>query len=159
MLLYILRHAEAESKIISDRERRLTMHGYEQAKAMGRFCLEHQIFPEIILTSPIVRAKQTAEECVAILKKGELVEVPWMACGMNPEVALKELGAYKNFQSMMIVGHEPDLSGLIATLLGMSNAASLEISKASLTALECKKCEPGAAILQWLLPVELVHGL
>lgn len=158
MLLYILRHAEAEAKIISDCERRLTANGHEQTKKMGRFCLEHQIFPELILTSPVVRAKQTAENFLAVLKKGELIEVPWMASGMDSRNALQELQAYKNFQSVMIVGHEPDLSQLVAKLLGMSSSAAVEIAKASLTALELKKYEPGAGVLKWALPVEFVHG-
>lgn len=157
MLLYILRHAEAEAKITSDRERRLTLYGREQAKNMGYFCLEHQVVPEIILTSPVVRAKQTAGEVVAILKKGELIEAPWMACGMDPDVAFEELSAYKKFKSVMIVGHEPDLSCLMATLLGLKNAASLDVKKASLTAIEIKNFSFGAGILKWSLPSELLE--
>ncbi len=158
MLLYIFRHAEAEAKIISDCERRLTADGHEQAKKMGQFCLEHQIFPELILTSPVVRAKQTTEEFMAVVSKGEVVEVPWMACGMDPQISIQELRAYKNFQSVMIVGHEPDLSQLVAKLLGMSSSVAVEITKASLTALELKKIEAGAGVLKWLVPVELIHG-
>lgn len=157
MLLYILRHAEAESKIIADYGRRLTTHGHEQAKTMGLFCFEREIFPEMILTSPVIRAKQTAEGVMTMLQKGELIEVPWMACGMYPENALQELRAYKNFKSVMMVGHEPDLSRFIAVLLGM-NVAALEIPKSSLTALILKKWEAGGAILQWLLPVELIES-
>lgn len=157
MLLYILRHAEAEAKIVSDYERRLTLYGHEQAKSMGRFCWERKIFPEIILTSPVVRAKQTAEEVFAVLKKGELIEVPWMACGMSPEAALKELQAYKKFDNIMIVGHEPDLSCLMATFLGLKNAASLDVKKASLTLMEVKNFSFGSGILKWSLPPELLE--
>ena len=157
MLLYILRHAEAEAKIVSDYERRLTTHGHEQAKSIGRFFSEHKIFPEIILTSPVVRAKQTAEEVFAVLKKGELIEVPWMVCGMDPNVAFEELRTYKNFKSVMIVGHEPDLSCLIAMLLGLKNAASLDVKKASLTMVEMKEFSFGAGILKWSLPPELLE--
>ncbi len=157
MLLYILRHAEAEANIISDYERRLTLHGHEQARSMGRFCWEHKIFPEIILTSPVVRAKQTAEEVVAVLKKGELIESPWMACGMDPNVAFEELPAYKKFKGVMIVGHEPDLSCLIAMLLGLKNAASLDVKKASLTLIEVKNFSFGAGVLKWSLPPELLE--
>jgi len=158
MLLYILRGAEAELKITSDHERRLTLHGHEQAKIMGQFCLERKIFPEMILTSPVIRAKQTAEEFSNVLKKGELIEVPWMACGMNPENALQELRGYKNFQSVMIVGHEPDLSGLIAMLLGISDVTGIEIMKASLTVIELRKWEPSAGVLKWSLPCELLEA-
>ena len=157
MLLYIFRHAEAEAKSTSDYERRLTSHGHEQAKNMGRFCLQHQLIPKIILTSPVVRAKQTAEEVVAVLKKGELIEVPWMACGMDPNVAFEELPAYRKFKSVMIVGHNPDLTFLIATLLGLKNATSLDVKKASLTVIEVKEFFFGAGVLKWSLPPELVE--
>lgn len=157
MLLYILRHAEAETKIVADYERRLTLHGHEQANAMGRFCLERKIFPEIILTSPVVRAKQTAEQFVAVLKKGDLIEAPWMACGMNPERALKELSVYKNFKRVMIVGHEPDLSRLIAILLGINDSGALEVAKASLTTIALKKIETNSGVLKSFFPVELIH--
>ena len=157
MLLYILRHAEAGANIISDYERRLTLHGHEQAKSMGHFCLEHQAVPEIILTSPVVRAKQTAEEVVAVFKKGELIEVPWMACGMDPNIALEELPAYRKFESVMIVGHEPDLSCLMAMLLGLKNATSLDVKKASLTVIEVKRFFFGAGVLKWSIPSELLE--
>ena len=157
MLLYILRHAEAEAKIVSDYERRLTTHGHEQAKSVGCFCSEHKIFPEIILTSPVVRAKQTAEEVFAVLKKGELIEVPWMACGMDPNVAFEELPTYKKFKSVMIVGHNPDLTYLIATLLGLKNAFSFEVRKGSLTVIEVKEFSFGSGVLKWSLPPELLE--
>lgn len=157
MLLYILRHAEAEAKIVSDYERRLTLHGHEQAKSVGRFCWERKIFPEIILTSPVIRAKQTAEEVVAVLKKGELIEAPWMACGMDPNVAFEELSAYRNFKSVMIVGHEPDLSCLIAMLLGLKNSFSFDVKKASLTMIEIKEFSFAAGILKWSLPPALLE--
>jgi len=157
MFLYILRHAEAEPKIISDRERRLTARGHEQVQAMGRFCYEHKIFPEIILTSPVIRAKQTAEEFVAILKKGKLIEVPWMACVMNPNYAFEQLEAYAELDRVMIVGHNPDLNYLIATLLGLKNATSFEVKKGSLTAIKVEKFFFGAGTLKWTLPPELVH--
>ena len=156
MLLYILRHAEAEPKTIPDWERRLTPHGHEQARKMGNFCLERKLIPEVILTSPVVRARQTAEGFVAVLKKGELIEVPWMACGMHPEVALKEFQAYMHFDSVMLVGHEPDLSHLIACLLGVKSAAALDVRKASLTAIEVKRLAPGAGALQFFIPCEIV---
>ena len=142
--------------MVSDHERRLTEYGHEQAKSVGRFCWERQLFPEIILTSPVVRAKQTAEEVFAVLKKGELIEVPWMACGMNPNVAFEELLAYKKFKSVMIVGHEPDLSCFIATLVGLKHTFAFEVKKASLTAIEVKNFSFGAGILKWSIPPELV---
>jgi phosphohistidine phosphatase len=157
MLLYILRHAEAEAKITSDAERRLTAYGHEQSRRIGLFCFEHQLFPEIILTSPCVRARETAEEVVGILKKGTLVEVPWMACGMDPNVVFEEMTVYKKSKSVMLVGHNPDLTYLVATLLGLKNATSFEVKKGSLAAIEVHQFAFGAGILKWSIFPELLQ--
>lgn len=156
MHLYILRHAEAEATIISDHERRLTRYGHQQAASVGRFCSKQQVFPEVILTSPVVRARQTSEAVMAVLKRGELIEVPWMACGMNPENILQELQGYKKLEQVMIVGHEPDLSSLIAMLLDIKNPAALAVSKAALVAIELQKIERGCGVLKWFVPAELI---
>ena len=155
MLLYILRHAEAEVVITSDKERKLTPHGKEQATRMGNFCLEHELLPLVVLTSPFDRTKETAEQVVAILKNTQLIEVPWMASGMSPETALHELKAYAAFETLMIVGHEPDLSSFIAMLLGINNPQTLDVSKASLTAIELSNVAAGAGVLEFFIPCEL----
>ncbi len=157
MLLYILRHAEAEAVITSDRDRKLTPRGDKQAACIGQFCLEHELIPGVVLTSPVVRARETARNVVTVLKNVELFEVPWMACGMSPEVALHEIKTYLTFESVMIVGHEPDLSHLIAVLLGLDHAQALAVSKASLTALELKKLAPGAGVLKFFIPCRLAE--
>jgi phosphohistidine phosphatase SixA len=56
----------------------------------------------------------------------------------------------------MIVGHEPDFSMLIATLLGMKTNASLAISKASLTAMDLTCVTQGSGLLRFFLPVKLL---
>jgi phosphohistidine phosphatase SixA len=76
---------------------------------------------------------------------------------MAPELALKELQAYSSFDSVLLVGHEPDLSGLIATLLGIPRSESLDIKKASLTAITLKKIAPASGRLDFMVPCELLN--
>src|SRR5271154_6356041 len=60
MQLFLLRHAEAESNAATDEVRTLTGRGTKQAEAIGKFCLEHDFVPEMILSSPLTRAEETA---------------------------------------------------------------------------------------------------
>lgn len=115
---------------------------------------EQCLRPDLILTSPVVRARETAGIVAKLLGKIDPNEVPWAACGMNPERALAELAAYDRFKSILLVGHEPDFSILTAALLDLGKSSSVTISKASLTGIEASRLVPGAGVLQFLLPVK-----
>lgn len=154
MLLYFLRHADAEDAGASDFERELTSKGREQSEKMGRFCAGLKSRPELILVSPVLRAEQTAACVAAQLDGVESIVCPWLACGMEPATCVSELAAYKQFTSVLLVGHEPDIGLAIAYFMGIS-ALNLRIRKASLTALESGTLQPGSAQLQFMLPVQL----
>ncbi len=155
MRLYLLRHAEAVDHALTDAARELTVRGLEQARTVGAFCLKHALKPDLILTSPYRRAVQTAELVAAALGQPAQT-VPFLASGMAPETALDELSAYQRFASVMLVGHQPDLGMLIATLLGLRNDAAFPVSKASLTCLEVERLVLSGASLQFFLPVKLM---
>jgi phosphohistidine phosphatase len=156
MILYLLRHAEAGLKTKhGDSERMLTAAGEKQAMRLGEFCQKHQIQPQLVLTSPYCRAVETMKAFFERSLISPFLEVRWLSSGMSPETALEELQVYKTLESVLLVGHEPDFSHLIATLLGMTDAKSVNIPKASLTAIELQKIVPGAGVLQFLIPVEL----
>ena len=157
MTLYLLRHAEAEVLAASDRARRLTAKGEEQAERVGKFCRRHEIAPAIILTSPVTRARQTAEIAARQLGGVEKVEVPWAACGMEPFAALKELAAYDKFSSVLLVGHQPDLGALASVLMGIPHLQSLRVRKALLLGIEVARGpKAGEGVLQFFLPVKLM---
>lgn len=156
MILYLLRHAEAEVMASSDRARRLTPKGEQQAAKVGRYCAGHGIEPSVILSSPVVRARQTADLVAEGLPEAKLIEVPWAACGMDPWRAMEELGAYGKFPSVLLVGHQPDLGGLAAALLGLGDVRHLRVRKALLLGLELTACQTGAGTLQFFLPVKLM---
>jgi len=155
MDLYILRHADANTVAATDDARPLSEKGITQAKKVGRFCKEHNIKPELILTSPVRRAAETAE-IVAEILKGELMIEQWLACGMQPETALEELRGYERFESVMIVGHQPDFSLLAAHLLGLQDNEQISIRKASLTHFELGAFLFGSARLCFTLPCRLM---
>jgi phosphohistidine phosphatase len=157
MLIYLLRHAEAEVLAASDHARRLTPKGDEQALRVGKFCHRQGIKPAVILSSPVTRAWQTAELVAKSLPEAELVEVRWAECGMDPWAAMDELKAYAKFPSVMLVGHQPDLGGLAAALLGMQSVQSLRVRKALLMCIDASGGPAtGAGTLQFFVPVRLM---
>lgn len=156
MLLYLLRHAEAEPHRADDFSRKLTDKGEKQSFKVGSFMADRGLKPELILTSPVLRAKQTASIAAKALKTDAPTEVPWLACGMNPERALSELAGYAKLESVMIVGHEPDFSALVAHLLDLGSSGSVNVSKASLTGIEIVRPVAGSGVLRFLIPVKML---
>jgi phosphohistidine phosphatase len=156
MKLHLLRHAEAETQLTSDRSRRLTPRGEQQAATVGSFCRRRGIEPELILSSPVIRARQTADAVAGSVPGAELIEVPWAACGMLPETFCGEITAYKKFSSVMLVGHQPDLGLLAARLLGVELAESLHVRKALLMGLEVSSWVTGGSRLEFFVPVKLM---
>ena len=156
VLLYLLRHAEAEPHRSDDFSRRLTEKGERQAARVGEFLSKSAFRPDLILTSPVLRAKETAAIVARELASDDPDEVPWLACGMNPDRGFSELAGYAKLDSLMIVGHEPDFSTFAAHLLDLGSSHSINISKASLTAIEMPRLVPGAGVLKFLLPVKLM---
>ena len=155
MLLYLLRHADAETPAPSDEARALSEKGKAQAEKVGRFCEAHAMHLSLILTSPVRRAHETAQ-IVAAKMPAEMLVVPWLACGMHPQAAVQELGAYRSQGSVMMVGHEPDFSQLAAHLLGLPTNTSIHIRKGSLTLIEIDVLRAGAGRLEFSLPCRLM---
>jgi phosphohistidine phosphatase len=156
LTLYILRHAEAEPEARTDAERTLTSKGREQAKAIGRFCFEQAIVPAVILTSPLVRAEQTAKLVWKELgEKTKLETIQFLSAGMSPESAFAHLTKLSGLGSLMLVGHEPDLSEFLAASLG-APSESIRLRKAALAKLTLPETKPGVGTLEFLLTPKLL---
>ncbi len=157
MMLYLLRHADAESAATSDDTRELTLKGLEQARTVAAFCARKAVRPALVLTSPFRRTVQTAEIVAEALqiKGGPQAEL-FLASGMAPETALAELQAFGWVQSLLIVGHQPDLGLLATTLLGLTDGSALPFGKASLVCLRAERLAPYAAILEFAIPVGMM---
>ena len=155
MQLYLLRHADAETVAESDEQRFLSEKGMLQSQRVARFCDAHQIRPEFVLSSPVRRAHQTASE-VATHLNTKLVTVRWLACGATPANTMERLDEYKTAQSVMLVGHEPDLSQLAGALIGTVTYGSIHVRKATLTLIDLPKLALGYGRLEFSIPVKLM---
>lgn len=148
MQLVLLRHGKAEDFPSSgggDFARALLEKGVDQSRNAARVLSSADFLPDIVLTSPVLRAKQTAEEFCRGTGIPEPLIQDWLACGMSPETALSELRAFVENERVMIVGHEPDFSQLVQYALGASGR--VEIRKGSLTCLEIHPPSPRASLL------------
>lgn len=159
MRLFLLRHAEAEDHAASDDARRLTPRGMEQARTVGRFCARTGIEPELILFSPFVRADQTARAFAEAWPPDTRTLQPalFAASGMEPEAALEELRAYERFDRVLLVGHQPDLGMLAASLLGWRDVGNLPVEKATLIGLTIRSLSPHGGRLDFHAPVRLMR--
>lgn len=155
MQLLILRHGQAEdTHSDGDSLRALTDKGREQARNAALLLKAAGALPNLVLTSPVLRARQTADEfCQAAAMPGPLSQ-NWLACGMTAEQALTQLGEYKDFKRVALVGHEPDLSGLIECLLG-ANCGAVLMKKGSLACVEWNP-DTGYGTLIFLIPQKIV---
>jgi len=154
MILYVVRHAIAEDAPTGgdDGARKLTGPGRKKMKAAAAGLRALRVAPGIVLTSPLVRAVETAAIVVAALHGAP---APRELAALTPDVApadtLKALRVFGRHQDVMIVGHEPNLSRTIALLLSGTAGASIELKKGACAALELAAFEPGGATLHWLL--------
>ena len=156
MMLYILRHAEAEETAESggDEARKLTVHGKDRmgdaAAGMRAFGLKF----DAILSSPLVRAGETAEIVAAEYSNSPPPQVlPALSGGVPPAQALTALAPFARYDHVLIVGHEPQLSGLVSLLLtGSPDGMHLRFKKGACVALSVpKRFERGGAELGWML--------
>lgn len=159
-LLLLLRHGKAEvhnAITPDDFSRALLEKGHIQARNAARLLSASELLPDIVLCSPLVRARETAESFTQAANMPGPVIQNWLACGMNPETALSELRGFCDFKKVMIVGHEPDFSNLIQYLLG-TIADCVEIRKGSIT---CVEVSPPSrnAILRFLIPFKLAKHM
>jgi phosphohistidine phosphatase len=112
-VIWLLRHGDAEhTEGMTDAERELTKKGERQARDAGRALKELGVKLDVCLTSPKVRARQTAE--LACKELGAKVEEDKRLAGGDFDPL--EVAAGRG--EVMLVGHEPDFSGAVALATG-----------------------------------------
>ncbi len=121
MQVFLIRHAEAvaETLELRDPHRHLTPHGRVQARALGDRLRWHDCVPTHIWSSPLVRAIQTAELVIAGIQHEVPVDVaPALAPDGNVRDLAAAVTALPPLSVILLVGHEPSLSGIGAVLVG-----------------------------------------
>jgi phosphohistidine phosphatase len=143
MNVYLLRHAEAGAAP-RDEERELTEHGRAQAAAVAAGIRWLDLGITALLCSPLPRARQTAQPVANALGLA-LETVDGLTTGQRPADGIALLAGRGD--GLLLVGHEPQLSGIISTATG----GRVHLRKAMLAALECSSLEATDGALAWLL--------
>lgn len=153
--LYLLRHAHAGNPsewTTDDALRPLSPKGRRQAERLGQFLAERALSPDSIVSSPRLRARQTAELVADALGMGVSIDER-LAGPLDLDVLAAVLEGAGG-DSAVLVGHDPDLSEVIASLCG---AAYLPLRKGAMARIDLSlPLQPGAGILRWLLPPDLL---
>src|SRR3954462_10485262 len=132
MDLYIMRPGIAadHSDSGADRDRALTEEGIQKTECSADALKKLDVEFNLILTSPFIRARQTAEIVAKRLDCAHLKEFAPLAAGGNPERVLQGLSHVDSkINSLLLVGHEPDLSRLISILLSGGEDLGITMKK------------------------------
>lgn len=152
MKLFFVRHAEAldRSAVMADEMRYLTSEGRGSFRKTARTMLKQGCKPSLILTSPLIRAVQTAEifaETLAFI--GPLLVRNELRPGFDMQKLQELLNEFQSADEVVLVGHEPDLSGLITALLSLPDGLDLKKGAAVKLKTDPKNLQ-NSSVFKWL---------
>ncbi len=156
MELYLLRHADAGDPDAwdgPDDTRPLSAKGRRQAERLGRHLASIHFRPDAIVSSPKLRAVETAELVAGALgcpfTTDEQVLGP-----LDPDSLVDLAADAGDPKAMLLVGHDPDFSELLATLTG----ANAPLKKGALARIDVDADHPDSGRLRWLLSPDAIAG-
>jgi phosphohistidine phosphatase SixA len=153
--LHLLRHAHAGDALEwegDDDLRPLTNKGRSQAQRLGRFLDDHGVRPDVIVSSPKVRALQTAE--IVAKELGMTVRIDARLASAFSRRDLWDILDESGAREPMLVGHDPDFSALLEYLI---DAPGIHLRKGALATIDLgTKLSDGDGTLRWLVPPDLL---
>jgi phosphohistidine phosphatase len=156
----LLRHGIAERAgprtEFRDAPRELTAEGAARMRIAADGIAALGIEADVILTSPLIRCRQTADIVAARLGGGEPVEDERLAPGMDVEGLAEALLRHPDAGSVLVCGHQPDLSEVVADLTG---GGVVELKKGALALLDVDGARPGGGRLRALYPPSALRRL
>ncbi|MGI0049436.1 MAG: phosphohistidine phosphatase SixA [Nitrososphaera sp.] len=157
MELYILRHGEAGKRIPSgsrDSERPLTVAGLEEVEEVASALDRLGVRFDFVATSPLKRARQTADAVAKVLKvkKGSVEEWNELKPEGRRTDLYRKLSQFKPESSVLVVGHEPYLSTMVSEIVFDGGAGRIVMKKAGLAKITVATFQPRIkGELRWLL--------
>ncbi len=162
MRVYVMRHADAEpaAGYATDADRPLTAKGKRQADSVGRALAKLGTAPTVIISSPFLRACQTAEVLARAARwKANIEESNSLLPGAEAQRTFKML-ASRGGREIAVVGHAPQMEELISLMLVGKTQDIVEMKKASVACVEFGgRPAAGKGTLCWHLTVKAVEAL
>jgi phosphohistidine phosphatase len=160
--LYVIRHALAEERGEAwpdDTKRPLTEEGMTRFRRASRALARVGIEVDVVLTSPLVRTRQTAEIFSgAFSPHPAVVNVDALAPDGSSAALIAELEKYSRKKRIAIVGHEPGIGELAGRLIGLRH--SIEFKKGAVCRIDVDGLPPKSpGALRWFLTPKLMRNL
>jgi len=160
MILYMMRHADAgkfRGNPLLDSKRALTKEGKDQCMLMARALTALKVHPDVIVSSPIKRALQSAQFVGTELGYDAKVEISQsLAPAANYLEFQAMMGVYAGRDAILVVGHNPNVYRFLGQLIAGTEGPAIRMRKGSVACIDMKKHPPR---LQWLLDVRTVRWL
>jgi phosphohistidine phosphatase len=158
--LYLIRHglaAERGENYPDDTKRPLTSEGMQKLRKEAKALLALDVTFDVVLTSPLVRTRQTAEIIAAAFKEPPpLVNMPSLAPGGTHNSIIEELTKQHRRHRIALVGHEPGIGELAGRLIGLRRP--LEFKKGAICRIDVAALPPtGPGRLRWFLTPRILR--
>ncbi len=148
MRLYIVRHGEAERQITSDEARALTARGREDVAMLWENLAERGVRPTRLLSSPYVRARQTADIIAERFPDVARAELGMITPEGAPEAVLAELERIGGQDGWTLVSHMPFVDLLCGTI---TDGGRYPFQVGAVACVDMEGMVPGAGRLRWLI--------
>ena len=160
--LYVIRHGVAEERgddWPDDTRRPLSEEGMAGLRKEARGLVRLGVTFDVVLTSSLVRARQTADIVAAAFNtRPPIVAIDSLSPGGSTQAVLNDLEAHVRRANIAIVGHEPGLGELAARLAGLKRA--LEFKKGAICRIDVESLPPaGPGALRWFLTPKILREL
>jgi phosphohistidine phosphatase len=166
MDLYLLRHGQAVEPTVKgfeiDSDRPLTRDGKTRMRYVAMGMKRLKLSFNIIVSSPYVRARQTAEIVARVLEVEDrlMLSNHLAPTGKAVDLIAELHRRYSFLDQVLLVGHEPYLSGLVVKLTTGHSSLELVFKKSALVKLNAESLRHGrCARLEWLLPPKVLVAL
>src|SRR6185312_7613624 len=160
MIIYIVRHASAGQHLTNpkkDEKRPLDADGIQQCGFVGRALAALNAQPDVIISSPLKRATQTASLIGNELGyEGKLV----LEAALRPEASFTDfrrmLDKYSKHEAVMVVGHNPSISEFLARMIAKSGVAQVDFKKGAVARVETAR---HMATLNWFFTPKIAREI
>jgi phosphohistidine phosphatase len=155
--VFILRHGEAGVHVTmpsKDSERPLTESGRDDIESVGTSLKKLRVEWDRIVTSPLKRAKETAEIVANVYEENAPKLEIWeeLRPEGNKQEAIQRLSRMRQDADILLVGHEPYLSSLVGEIISGGSVARISLKKGGIAKIQIHSFAPRpSGELRWLL--------
>ncbi len=153
--IYLVRHGVAEDFSSSGRDfdRRLTAEGHDKMARAAEGLAALNVGVDLLVSSPLVRARETADDLAVAFPAARREVWDELACGVDDFALTARLEEVAPSESIMLVGHEPDIGELLAYwLTGRTSGFLTRVRKGSVSCLLAAGFPPsGVATFEWMM--------